>query len=82
MQLAHVKCRVSGIDYNRLRLKHKKHTAGNWIKRNPVSVADTTSGNVRLLWCENGYLIAYNPSRIFTDLYNSNVILTLFLFLH
>ena len=71
VQFAHVKCRVSGTGHIRLRLRHKKHTSGNWINRDPAAVADTTSGNVRSLWCEDGYLIAYDPSWIFTDLYSS-----------
>ncbi|MEE1334947.1 hypothetical protein [Methanobrevibacter sp.] len=66
-----VKCRVSGTGHIRLRLRHKKHTSGNWINRDPAAVADTTSGNVRSLWCEDGYIIAYDPSWIFTDLYSS-----------
>lgn len=71
VQFVHVKCRVSGTGHIRLRLRHKKHTGGNWINRDPATVADTTSGNVRAIWCEDGYLIAYNPSWIFTDLYSS-----------
>lgn len=71
VQFVHVKCRVSGTCHIRLRLKHKKHTGGNWINRDPAAVADTTSGNVRAIWCEDGYLIAYDPSWIFTDLYSS-----------
>ena len=71
VQFVHVKCRVSGTGHIRLRLKHKKHTGGNWINRDPAAVADTTSGNVRAIWCEDGYLIAYDPSWIFTDLYSS-----------
>ena len=71
VQFVHVKCRVSGTGHIRLRLKHKKHTGGNWINRDPAAVADTTSGNVRSIWCEDGYLIAYDPSWIFTDLYSS-----------
>ena len=71
VQFVHVKCRVSGTGHIRLRLRHKKHTSGNWINRDPAAVADTTSGNVRSLWCEDGYLIAYDPSWIFTDLYSS-----------
>ena len=55
----------------RLRLKHKKHTSGNWINRDPAAVADTTDGNVRSIWCSDGYLIANDPSWIFTDLYSS-----------
>lgn len=71
VQFVHVKCRVSGTGHIRLRLRHKKHTEGNWINRDPAAVADTTSGNVRAIWCEDGYLIAYDPPRIFTDLYSS-----------
>lgn len=47
VQFVHVKCRVSGTGHIRLRLKHKKHTSGKWINRDPAAVADTTSGNVR-----------------------------------
>ena len=71
VQFVHVKCRVSGTDHIRLRLKHEKHTSENWINRNPAAVVDTTSGNVMSIWCEDEYLIAYEPSWIFTDLYSS-----------
>ena len=71
VQFVHVKCRVSGTGHIRLRLRHKKHTGAKWINRDPAAVADTTSGNVRLLWCENGYFIAYDPKWVFTDLYSS-----------
>ena len=71
VQFVHVKCRVSGTGHIRLRLRHKKHTGGNWINRDPAAVADTTSGNVRSIWCDDGYIIAYDPSWIFTDLYSS-----------
>ena len=71
VQFVHVKCLVRGTGHIRLRLKHKNHTGGNWINRDPAAVADTTSGNVRSIWCEDGYLIAYDPSWIFTDLYSS-----------
>ena len=43
----------------------------DWINRYSAAVADTTSGNVRSLWCEDGYIIAYDPSWIFSDLYSS-----------
>ena len=71
VQFVHVKCRVSGTGHIRLRLRHKKHTEGNWINRDPAAVADSTDGNVRSIWCDDGYLIAYDPSWIFTDLYSS-----------
>lgn len=59
VQFVHVKCRVSGTGHIRLRLRHKKHTGGNWINRDPAAVADTTSGNVRSIWCEDGNVIAH-----------------------
>lgn len=31
----HVRCRVSGTGHIRLRLRHKKHTGGKWINRDP-----------------------------------------------
>ena len=68
---AHVKCGVSGTGHIRLRLRHKKHSGGNWINRDPAAVADTTSGNVRAIWCEDRNVIAIDPSGIFTDLYSS-----------
>ena len=71
VQFVHVKCRVSGTGHIRLRLRHKKHTEGNWINRDPAAVADSTDGNVRSIWCSDGNLIAYDPSWIFTDLYSS-----------
>ena len=49
VQFVHVKCRVLGTGHIRLRLRHKKHTGGNWINRDPAAVADTTSGNVRAI---------------------------------
>lgn len=61
VQFVHVKCRVSGTGHIRLRLRHKKHTGGNWINRDPAAVADTTSGNVRSIWCEDGNVIAHVP---------------------
>lgn len=71
VQFVHIKCRVSGTGHIRLRLKHKKYAGGNWITRDSAEVADTTSGNVRAVWCEDTYLIVYDPSWIFTDLYSS-----------
>ena len=46
---------------HQIRLRHKKHTGGNWINRDPAAVADTTSGNVRAIWCEDGNVIAIDP---------------------
>ena len=71
VQFVHVKCRTSGTGHIRLRLKHSTHTGGSWINRDPSAVADTTTGNVRSIWCSDGSIIAYDPSWIFTDLYSS-----------
>lgn len=69
VQFVHLKCKASGTGHIRLRLRHQKHTSGYWIYRDPAAVADITTGNVRYNWCEDGTLIAYDPSWIFTDLY-------------
>ena len=71
VQFVHVKCGISGTDYIMLRLKHKKDTGENWINRDSAAVADTIDGNVKSISCKVRYLIAYGPSRIFTDLYSS-----------
>lgn len=67
VQFIHVKCRSSGTGHVRVRLKHSKHTGGEWIYRDPAAVL---KGNgVRSNWCMNGTVLAYNPSWIFSDLY-------------
>ena len=71
VQFVHVKCKTSGTGHIRLRLKHKTHTEDSWINRDPSAVADTTTGNVKAIWCSDGSVIAYDPSWIFTDLYSS-----------
>ena len=48
--------------------------------KNAAALADTTSDNVRFNWCEDGYLIAYNQSWIFTDLYAVNIYVNTFSF--
>ena len=30
--------------------------------KNAAAVADTPSGNIRFIWCEDRYIIAYDPS--------------------
>jgi hypothetical protein len=56
----HVQCRVSGTGHVRGQFKHKKHTGGKWINRDPAAVAD--GGSITSLWCEDGKLLATNPS--------------------
>lgn len=66
VQFIHVKCK-SGTGHVRIRLKHPKHTGGNWIYRDPASVL---KGNgVTSNWCMNGTILAYDPAWIFSDLY-------------
>ena len=65
-QFIHVKCK-SGGGHIRLRLKHSTNTGGEWIYRDPASVLK--GNNIKNNWCTNGTIIAYNPSWIFSDLY-------------
>ena len=55
----HVKCRKSGTGHVRGQFKHSKHTAGNWINRDPAAVAD--GGSITHIWCSDGTLQATNP---------------------
>lgn len=66
VQFIHIKC-SGGDGHVRLRLKHPVNTEGDWILRDPAAVL---KGNgVRSNWCMNGTVLAYNPSWIFSDLY-------------
>ncbi len=56
----HVQCRTSGTGHVFLKLKHKKHTDGAWITRDPSAVCN--GNDIRNIWCSNGYLLAENPS--------------------
>ena len=64
VQFVHVKCRVSGTGHVRLRLRKNN---GDWFYRDGAAVLDGES--ITSNWCSDGYLIAYNPSWIFDDLY-------------
>lgn len=66
VQFIHVKC-SSGSGHIRLRLKHDLNTEGEWILRDPAAVLKGNS--IKSNWCTNGTIIAYNPSWIFSDLY-------------
>ena len=66
VQFIHVRC-SSGTGHVRIRLKHPTNTGGSWIYRDPASVLNGNS--VSSNWCTNGTVIAYNPSWIFSDLY-------------
>lgn len=58
----HVRC-SGGDGHVRLKLKHAKHTSGNWIYRDPAAVLSNNGKPVTYNWCTNGYtLLATNPS--------------------
>lgn len=62
-QFVHVRC-ASGTGHVRLRLRKN---GGSWFYRDPAAVLDGNS--ITHNWCSNGRIIAYNPSWIFSDLY-------------
>ena len=63
VQFVHVFCQ-SGTGHIRLRLRSN---SGNWFYRDPSACLD--GNNITYNWCSNGRVNAYNPSWIFTDLY-------------
>ena len=62
-QFVHVFCQ-SGTGHIRLRLKSN---GGDWFYRDPSACLDGNS--ITYNWCSNGTVNAYNPSWIFSDLY-------------
>jgi hypothetical protein len=67
VQFVHVMC-SSGTGHVRLRLKHKVHTGGNWILRDPAAVLN--GGAITYNWCTSNYKwIVYDAGWIFQDLY-------------
>ena len=58
----HVRC--SGGDGNvRLKLKHSKHTSGNWIYRDPAAILSQNGQPLTYNWCSSNYtLLAQDPS--------------------
>lgn len=63
VQFVHVRCQ-SGTGHIRLRFRKN---GGNWFYRDPSACLD--GNGITYNWCSNGTIIAYNPSWIFTDLY-------------
>lgn len=56
----HVQC-SSGVGHVRGKFKHEEHTGGEWIYRDPASVAN--GGGITSNWCTTNYtLLAENPS--------------------
>lgn len=56
----HVQCKTGG--HVRLKLRHPKHTGGNWINRDPACVLSQNGKPLTAIWCENAPLNAINPS--------------------
>ena len=63
VQFVHVFCQ-SGTGHIRLRLKSN---GGSWFYRDPSACLD--GNGITYNWCSNGTVNAYNPSWIFSDLY-------------
>lgn len=58
----HVRC-SSGGGHVRLKLKHNKHTGGNWIYRDPAAILSANGKPLTYNWCDTNYtLLATNPS--------------------
>ena len=62
----HVKCKTSGIGHVFGKFKHPKNTNGKWITRDIACVAK--DGSITCVWCENGTLLAENPSWFLVNL--------------
>lgn len=62
----HVSCRSSGTGHVWGKFRHAKNTGGEWINRDIACCAD--NGSIRCIWCEDGYVQAYNPSWFLSNL--------------
>jgi len=56
----HVYCSGSGGGHVRLKLKHSKHTSGNWIRRDPACVLSKNGKALTEIWCSGGKLLDTN----------------------
>lgn len=56
----HVQCSSGG--HVRLKLRHPKHTGGNWIHRDPACVLSQNGKPLTAIWCPNAPLNATDPS--------------------
>ena len=58
----HVRC-SGGDGHVRLKLKHSKHTSGNWIYRDPAAILSQNGQPLTYNWCSSNYtLLAQEPS--------------------
>lgn len=55
----HVSCRSSGTGHVWGKFKHPKNTGSEWVNRDIACCAD--NGSIKCVWCEDGYVQAYNP---------------------
>lgn len=60
VKVIHCQCTTGG--HVRLQLKHKKHTSGNWINRDPACVLSKNGKPLTDIWCPNAPIIGVNPS--------------------
>lgn len=56
----HVQCKVSGTGHVFGKFRHKTNTGNKWITRDPAAVAG--GNDIHKVWCEDGYLLATDPS--------------------
>lgn len=56
----HIQCSSGG--HVRLKLRHPKHTEGNWINRDPACVLSDNGKPLTAIWCANGTLLGTNSS--------------------
>lgn len=56
----HVQCSSGG--HVRLKLKHPKHTKGNWIHRDPACVLSNNGKPINAIWCPKGALLGTDSS--------------------
>lgn len=60
VKVIHCQCTTGG--HVRLQLKHKKHTSGNWINRDPACVLSKNGKPLTSIWCPNAPVIGVNPN--------------------
>lgn len=61
VRCVHIKCKSSGEGHVRLQFKHKDHTGGKWINRDPACVLSPNGKEISAIWCADGTVLAYNP---------------------
>lgn len=67
VECLHIQCKA-GEGHVRLKLRHKKHTQGNWIYRDPAAVLSKNRQPVNYNWCMDGRVLATNPQWFMNDI--------------